>query len=183
MTGLNVRKISNKSFIGNLHILSKSYLSQVRKRIFYMQGFFSSYPNDLVIWYYWFQPDHRVNLFNTLTCRLDFSQYKNPQEESTSSSQEKADIEKVRYWYYIQEAIELKTEKSSISVAIWEVGPPCLARFHSDMVIGEIREHVYFLIRVNVKDVFMWSGFYFGPKEMSADEWIFISEWNFIFSI
>ena len=42
MTGLNVRKISNKLFIENL--------SQVRKRTFYMQGYFSSYPNDLAIW-------------------------------------------------------------------------------------------------------------------------------------
>ena len=41
MTGLNVRKISNKLLIDNL--------SQVRKRTFYMQGYFSSYPNDLAI--------------------------------------------------------------------------------------------------------------------------------------
>ena len=43
MTGLNVRKISNKLFLENL--------SQVRKRTFYMQGYFSSYPNDLAIWH------------------------------------------------------------------------------------------------------------------------------------
>ena len=42
MTGLNVRKISNNFFV--------KYLSQVRKRTFYMQGYFSSYPNDLAIW-------------------------------------------------------------------------------------------------------------------------------------
>ena len=41
MTGLNVRKISNKLLTENL--------SQVRKRTFYMQGYFSSYPNDLAI--------------------------------------------------------------------------------------------------------------------------------------
>ena len=41
MTGLNVRKISSKLLIENL--------SQVRKRKFYMQGYFSSYPNDLAI--------------------------------------------------------------------------------------------------------------------------------------
>ena len=41
MTGLNVRKISNKLLIENL--------SQVPKRTFYMQGYFSSYPNDLAI--------------------------------------------------------------------------------------------------------------------------------------
>ena len=48
MTGLNVRKISNKLFIENLHILEKSYLSQVRKSM-RMQGYFPSYPNDLAI--------------------------------------------------------------------------------------------------------------------------------------
>ena len=41
MTGLIVRKISNKLHIENL--------PQVRKRTFYMQGYFSSYPNDLTI--------------------------------------------------------------------------------------------------------------------------------------
>ena len=41
MTGLNVRKISNKLPIENL--------SQVHKRTFYMQGYFSSHPNDLAI--------------------------------------------------------------------------------------------------------------------------------------
>ena len=43
MTGLNVRKISNKLLIENL--------SLVRKRTFYMQGYFSLYPNDLAICY------------------------------------------------------------------------------------------------------------------------------------
>ena len=38
MTGLNVRKISNKLLLENL--------SQVRKITFYMQGYFSSYPNN-----------------------------------------------------------------------------------------------------------------------------------------
>ena len=41
MTGFNVRTIFNKLFIENL--------TQVRKRTFYMQGYFSSYPNDLAI--------------------------------------------------------------------------------------------------------------------------------------
>ena len=44
MTGLNVNKISNKLLVENL--------SQVRKRTFYMQGYFSSYPNDLAICVY-----------------------------------------------------------------------------------------------------------------------------------
>ena len=48
MTGLNVRKISNKLYRKCSYPL-KSYLSQVRKRTFYMQGYFSSYPNVLAI--------------------------------------------------------------------------------------------------------------------------------------
>ena len=42
MTGLNVRKISNKLFIEDL--------PKVRKRTFYMQGYFSSYPNDVYVY-------------------------------------------------------------------------------------------------------------------------------------
>ena len=49
MTGLNVRKIPNKLFIENLHILWKIISVTSGKRTLYVQGYFSSYPNDLAI--------------------------------------------------------------------------------------------------------------------------------------
>ena len=56
MTGLNVRKISNKLLIENL--------SQLRKRTFYMQGYFSSYPNDFAICYQFIMQTKRFdNIF------------------------------------------------------------------------------------------------------------------------